>query len=285
MTKHKFAAFILTHGRPNEVVTYDTLRNSGYTGDIYIIIDNEDSTADQYYKKYGRDRVIMFDKAAIAERIDVADTIDDRRAVVFARNASFDIARQLGLDYFIQFDDDNNFLKYRYPNGEGVGSHDVRQLDRIFPLMIDFMEASNAASIAWAQGGDYMGGSESSAIRKPLLRKAMNSWLCRTDRPVKFVGRLNDDVNTYTVYGMRGELFFTITRLHLNQNPTQQTEGGMTEMYLNAGTYAKSMYSVIMAPSCVRVITMGRTNRRLHHQVRWDNAVPKIISDTYRKHR
>ena len=29
-----FAIFILTHGRPNNVITYNTLKTSGYTGDI-----------------------------------------------------------------------------------------------------------------------------------------------------------------------------------------------------------------------------------------------------------
>jgi len=283
----KFAAFILSHGRPNDVITHKTLRQHGYTGDIYLIIDNEDATADQYYTNYGHDRVVMFDKAAIAAQVDVADTVDDRRAVVFARNASFEIARQLGLDYFMQFDDDNNFLSYRYPNPDrnGLGSHGVRQLDRIIEAMIRFLDDSGACSIAMAQGGDFIGGVDNAAVEKQLLRKCMNSWLFRTDRPAQFIGRMNDDVNTYTVFGMRGKLFFTTTQLHLNQNTTQQTQGGMTEMYLNAGTYAKSMYSVIMAPSCVKVGMMGRTHRRIHHRVQWDNAVPKIISDQHRKKR
>ena len=34
-----FAVFILTHGRANNVKTYATLRNSGYTGKIYLILD------------------------------------------------------------------------------------------------------------------------------------------------------------------------------------------------------------------------------------------------------
>ena len=39
-----FCAFILTHGRPYKVHTYQTLRKAGYTGKIYIVIDNEDKT-------------------------------------------------------------------------------------------------------------------------------------------------------------------------------------------------------------------------------------------------
>ena len=46
LDKTKFAIFILTHGRPHDVVTFQTLRDCGYTGKIVIVIDNEDKTAD-----------------------------------------------------------------------------------------------------------------------------------------------------------------------------------------------------------------------------------------------
>ena len=42
MIKENFAVFILTHGRPDNVITYNTIKSSGYTGRIFIIIDNED---------------------------------------------------------------------------------------------------------------------------------------------------------------------------------------------------------------------------------------------------
>ena len=49
-----FAVFILTHGRPDNVITYKTLQRQGYTGPVYIIVDNEDKTIDLYRKNFGR---------------------------------------------------------------------------------------------------------------------------------------------------------------------------------------------------------------------------------------
>ena len=49
-----FAVFILTHGRPNNIVTLKTLRYQGYTGPIYFIIDDEDKTAEEYYTRQER---------------------------------------------------------------------------------------------------------------------------------------------------------------------------------------------------------------------------------------
>jgi hypothetical protein len=284
----KFAAFILSHGRPDflasERATIATLRKTGYTGRTYIIIDNEDATADRYREEFGPENVIQFDKPAIARTFDTADTQEDRRTIVFARNACFGIARDLGLDYFLELDDDYFAFGHRYSIGDGhLGWVRVRSFDGVCEAMLRFLDVSGAATVAMAQGGDYMGGDEGAAARIGLKRKAMNSFFCRTDRPITFVGRINEDVNTYVLQGTRGDLFLTFLALQLDQPATQQTAGGMTGVYLDSGTYLKSFYTVMMAPSCVRIRTMGRTDRRLHHSISWDHAVPKIISPGYRK--
>lgn len=46
-----FAVFILTHGRADNVATMGALKKGGYTGKWYMIIDDEDETAEQYRKK------------------------------------------------------------------------------------------------------------------------------------------------------------------------------------------------------------------------------------------
>jgi hypothetical protein len=278
----KFAMFILTHGRPHEQLTLQRLQECGYTGDVYLIIDNEDKTADEYFRLYG-DKVIQFDKAKAGELFDIADTRADRRATVFARNQSFLIAKELGLDYHMQLDDDYTAIFFRLVSENKLRKKDTTSLDQIMEAMIDFLEDTGATSFAMSQGGDHIGGIEG-VVTKPLLRKCMNTWLLRTEPPLEFVGRMNDDVNTYVVNGARGHMFFTTTALQTNVQTTQKVAGGMTEMYLDAGTYMKSMYTVMMQPSSVTVSLMGTTHKRLHHRVDWNHTVPKIISDKHRKH-
>ena len=48
MKNNSFVALILTHGRPDNVHTVKTLRKCGYTGDIIIVLDNEDLKIDRY---------------------------------------------------------------------------------------------------------------------------------------------------------------------------------------------------------------------------------------------
>jgi hypothetical protein len=282
-SKDNFAAFILTHGRPDNVITAHTLKKSGYTGKTYFIIDNEDKHADAYRARFGSENVIQFDKKAIAETFDTADTQDDRRAIVYARNASFQIAKDLGLDYFLQLDDDYTDFLYRYIENNKLCSTHIKNFDLVVKTMLDLLEDTGAVTVAMAQGGDFMGGIEGDKFHKGILRKAMNSFFVRTDRPINFVGRINEDVNTYVLGGTRGELFLTVTGLQLNQVQTQKSEGGMTNLYLDSGTYVKSFYTVMMSPSSVTIKGMGRTDRRPHHLIKWDNTVPKIISDEYKK--
>lgn len=278
----KFAMFILTHGRPHEVITMQALQDSNYTGKTYIIIDNEDKQGDEYRKMFGKEMVIEFDKAAIGKTFDIADTRTDRRATVYARNASFQIAKDLGLDYFMQLDDDYKTFMYRFPQNDQCKGLIAKSLNEVVAAYIQLLEDTNAVTVAMAQGGDFIGGLKD-YYRMPLIRKAMNSWLFRTERPLTFIGRMNDDVNTYVMNGMRGELILTPRNFCLTVAQTQAVAGGMTEMYVENGTYMKSFYTVMMNPASVKVAYMGAYHPRLHHMYQWDTLVPKIINERYRK--
>lgn len=279
-----FAALILTHGRPDRVFTHRFLRKHGYTGPIHLVIDDEDETGDEYRAEYGEEYVHVFSKDQIEQTFDTADTSTDRRTIVYARNASFDIARSLGLRYFIQLDDDYDWFGYRFLRmDQTAGSTPVSDLDALFQAMIDLLEDTGAATVAMSQGGDHIGGGAGPMAKGKVLRKAMNSFVFRTDRPVEFLGRINEDVNTYVTHGSRGALFFTSLGVQLHQKQTQSNAGGMTDIYLASGTYLKSFYTVMMAPSCVKVGRMGPVSERFHHHVLWEQAVPKIISGRYRK--
>ena len=284
MINEDFAVFILTHGRPDNVKTYKTLKRFGYTGKIYIIIDNEDKTADAYYKNF--DNVIMFNKKEVAKTFDELDNFNDRRSIVYARNACFDIAKDLDIKYFVQFDDDYTDFSYRF-NGElsyNKGRGYINNVDDIFKSILEYYKSIPAKSIAISQNGDWIGGENSNWAKElKLKRKAMNSFFCSTDRPFKFIGRINEDVNTYTSSASKGHLFLTIPNVSLKQTDTQSNKGGMSDIYQAQGTYIKSFYSVIVSPSSVKVAMLNTERSRLHHRVSWNNTAPKILNQKWTK--
>ena len=277
-----FAVFILTHGRPDKIVTLNSLQAGNYSGKWYIVIDNEDDTEDEYRRLYG-DRVLQFDKLAVSKTFDTADLSDDRRTIVYARNACFDLAKKVGVRYFLELDDDYTTFHYRYPDGDKLKHVTARNLDALFEAMIDFLDASGAVTVAFAQGGDFIGGLYSGTYRKRLLRKAMNTFFCDVEKPFQFVGRINEDVNTYTLLGNQGKLLFTTTEANIVQKQTQQNSGGMTDVYLDSGTFLKSFYTVIFSPQAVKIATMGDKHKRIHHRINWNACAPKILNEKWRK--
>jgi len=286
-----FAIFILTHGRPDNVKTISTLERSGYRGKIYFIVDDLDKTVSKYIENFGEANVIVFDKMAEASKTDSADTLDDMRTITYARNASFQIARDLGLKYFMQLDDDYTKFEYRFNDRLRYKPEvftTVRKnprLDDVLAPILKFYKNVNVATVAISQGGDWIGGENSSAAKAITpKRKAMNSFICSVDRQFRFVGRMNEDVNTYTSLGSRGVLFLTINQVSLTQMGTQSSEGGITELYKSFGTYVKSFYTIMFHPSSVKISQIGnaRESMRIHHAVKWKNTVPMIIRETCR---
>ena len=286
MENKDFAVFILTHGRPNNVKTLATLKKCGYTGKIYFIVDNEDKTISEYQKNFGIEYVKVFDKKAMADEVDEGNNFDERRTITHARNACFKIAKEIGITYFIQLDDDYTAFEWRYESKDGkkLLVHKITNIDTIFILYLDFYKKTNFKSIAFAQGGDFIGGVENPyAKKRPLLRKCMNSFFCSTDREFQFIGAMNEDVNTYTTLGNRGILFGTIPMISLVQTATQSNKSGITDMYLRFGTYCKAFTTVMMHPSGVKVSMMNSNNPRIHHSINWGATTPMIIDEKYKK--
>ena len=281
---HNFAAFILTHGRPDNVKTYKSLRRFGYTGPIVLIVDDLDESLPQYQKNFGEE-VYVFDKRKSASESDSFDNKPGLGTVLYARNVCHQIAAELGYEFFVQLDDDYHMFEYRFKSDlTYVYAGPIQSMDKIFEAFVDFLKESPALTITMAQGGDFIGGKgnqNAKSIR--LSRKAMNTFFCATDRPFKFVGRLNDDVNTYLQAARLGDLMFTANQVSIIQGNTQQHAGGLTEAYLKHGTYVKSFYSVISSPSSVVVSAMGDHQYRLHHRIDWKSTAPKIIREEIRK--
>lgn len=230
MRNKDFVVFILSHGRANNIYTIKALKKWNYTGDWYIICDNEDKTIEQYYENFGKDRVIVFDKLAISKTFDTFDLSDDRKTIVYARNVCFDIAKKLGYRYFLELDDDYKEFQFRFPENNKLKLVYPLSLDDVFDAMLDYYKSINCLSLAFAQGGDFIGGLESRYSQK-VLRKAMNTFFCDVQRPFTFIGRINEDVNTYCLLGSKGELFLTITDMMINQADTQINSGGMSDVY------------------------------------------------------
>lgn len=278
---NEFAVFILSHGRADNVITYNTLINKGYSGKIYILCDDGDSQLNQYKEIYG-DKVIVFSKKDYENKFDKMDNFDNDKSVIYARNAVYDCARKLGIQYICVTDDDYTNFAYRVTKDyQYYPKSIINNINSVFNVFINFLVKSKVRTICFCQGGDFMGGSLNNdfAIKKIPKRKMMNLFFFNVDNEVKFISKLNDDVTTSLAEGIIGNVVLTCPLVSLTQKETQTNKGGLTDIYLKYGTYVKSFYSVMYAPSAVKISTLNSTHSRIHHKVKWNNVAPKIIRE------
>lgn len=280
MNNLDYAVIIPTHGRYDRVFTIDSLRKSGYTGEIYLLCDDEDKQLEQYKEKY-RDKVLVFSKDDYAGKFDKMDNFGSKACVVYARNAVWDFAKKIGLKYFIVCDDDYMALEYRITADGGYYAKKIKNADGVFAAYVNFLKTSGVDTVCFAQGGDYIGGKDNSKVKNgfKVSRKMMNLYFFSADKPIEFKGTINEDLTSSVTEGQRGQIILTSLMNSVVQKETQTNAGGLTEIYLELGTYTKSFYSVMAAPSCVKIASMGDGHLRIHHAVTWKNAVPKIIRE------
>jgi len=276
--------FILSYDRPQNVKTVDTLEKHGYTGDWYIVIDHEDDRG-PYEREHGEDNVIFLEKDDALPELDRGDNFNRRDCNVYARQQLWDVADDLGYDYFMVLDDDYTTFEFRFGGNYEYGLRDrVENLDRILEASIEYLEGAELDTLCTAQGGDWIGGAKSHIGNDGTVstkRKAMNSFLCKTDRPFDFRGTINEDVNTYVRAQQLGKVFLTYNIVSLEQERTQQEDGGLTDIYLDHGTYVKSFYTILYSPSSVTLTKMGgEADKRIHHHVNWRTSVPKIVPES-----
>ncbi len=278
--RNDFAVIIPTHGRHDRVFTIDSLKKSGYTGNFYLLCDDEDKQLDKYKTKYG-DKVMVFSKDDYKGKFDKMDNFGNKACVVYARNAMWDIAKKIGLKYFAVADDDYTAFEYRITSEGGYYSKRIKNINDVFNSYTDFLITSKVDTVCFAQGGDFIGGKDNNKVANgfKVSRKMMNLYFFDVDKPIEFKGTINEDLTSSVTEGRAGRVILTSLMNSIVQRETQAQAGGLTEIYLELGTYVKSFYSVIAAPSCVKVALMGNNQARIHHQVTWKNAVPKIIRE------
>jgi len=280
--KHNFCIFIFSYGRPEFLLrnTYRNIKLTNTQAKIYIVLSNDDKTIPQYQDMF--ENVIIFDKNDIKQ--DTCDAYQSIKSCVFyARNKSFELAESLGFRYFLTLDDDYNYISIRYHCGKSILSYRInKNFDEICDAYFDILDSQDYMKcIAFSQDGDYLGGASGGLFKDGHRFKAMNSFFCDTHKKFDFIGRINEDVNTYVVNNLKGNIFLTFRGVSINQANTQQISEGMADAY-KYGTYLKSYYTVVVAPSIVSIKLFGNTHPRIHHSIKWENSVPKILNDKFK---
>ncbi len=283
MANKKYAVFILTHKRPDKQITISVLRKAGYTGKIYLVCDKDDPTLKEYKKTYGDD-VKVFDKKKYLDKFDLMTNKVSFNVVTYARNAVYDIAKKLDLEYMVVMDDDYSVFYTSIDKNGFYKRTKITDMDKVFKVHFDFLRKSKIDVLAFAQGGDFVGGWNGNIVKSDFTprRKAMNAFFLRVDNPIQFNGLINEDSTMGVEVAARGGVVLTNCLIQLEQTPTQKAEGGLTDIYKDLGTYQKSFYTLLMSPSSTKVMYQKAVGR-VHHFIKSDNAYPCIVRESLKK--
>ena len=278
-----FAIFICTHERPNKQHTLKKLLSAGYTGKYFLLLDDEDTTLFEYVKLYGREHIYVFNKCEYIKKTDRFVALCDAptKAVVYARNAAFDIAKKLGLNSFVVADDDIASLRHRYIKDGSLRSSEITYgFDEICLLYNSFLLANNFYCVSFGCVPNYFGGISTFLNSQSNARVCHNFIFVNAKMKFRWMSAFLEDMTTPFVYGRKGALFLSLLDVQLVNPPLGSNAGGMYDTYKNLSGFTRSFYSFICSPTNIRVYWC---NGGWRTGILKDNSVPKIISSKFKK--
>lgn len=283
MTK-KFAVFILTHGRPNNQLTVKSLQDVGYTGEWYLVVDDQDDTFDEYVSVWGADRVIVFHKDHFIKHTDTGLHTPVPKFAVFARNAIEFIAHSMGYKTFMMLDDDITKLRIRLPEGDSLKSFQINgQFDAIIESSVNYVLECDIACMGLGFCNLYIGGVENFNKENPRQRLCAEAFIRNTAHPILWRLNMVEDLITSIDAAMRGEVWFQFLPIQCEIKMSEgAVDGGNSDVYRQLGMYRISFMPVIAYPSS-NAVRLGK--KSWASTTSPDKCIPKIISSRYRKER
>lgn len=279
--RNDFAIFILTHGRPNNQDTLTTLRKSGYTGKIYLVVDDLDDTLIEYQRQY--DDVLVFDKMKYVKDAETGLSQPYIKFALFARNAIEDMAKDLGLSYFAMADDDLTKFRLRYPDGDKLRSLVITDMDRLLETYVEFMEESDIATTSFASHLNFIGGVKTMPDSdSPKLRMCFNFYLRSVKHKVKWLSNICHDRITSIMFGRKGQIWLQVPFVQYDMRELYGiNSGGNSDTYRKISDFHRSFFPVMFIPDCNYSSFWSRSGKWVTSISDYDSICPKIVSSSY----
>ena len=243
------AIFILSNGRPDKVKTYDYLKTS-FSGDVYILCDDQDETLPAYKDKFGS-KVIVFDKDEWVKKSDPMDNFNSKKSVLYARNAVFEIAAAMGYRYFAMADDDIKDLQFRYEQDGKLLAKPVSNLDKVIDYIVQLMSATAISYFSFGTDKNFIGGVQNRNFQKKVIDKVYNFIICKSGQQHSYKGIMNEDEIHNVISLSTGVLLKSLTAIQIVMEPVGKGEtGGNSETYKENGyySYTRNFYPIIACP-------------------------------------
>lgn len=277
--EEKFCIFILSYGRADYIKTYEKIKEAGYTGEIYVIVDDSDEDLNKYKKKF-KSELLIFNKEEYMKKVDYMNNNKEMKSVVYARNYCMDIARKMGYKYILQMDDDFTSFDYRYIIKDKIKSKKIKNMDGIIKAFITFLKEDKISMLAFGNSSHFVGGAKNKDVMKGYKKNAFASMFLKTEDDINYIGLMNEDMNCNLEQVKNGKVVLSILRIKLNTPSSKTVEGGLTDIYIDEGKYIRDFYTFMYSPSNINI---GIRKDKIILTVRANNTYPKLIDENLKK--
>ena len=275
--------FIPSYHRADNLKTVNYYKRIGWHMDnIHVVIDSETDDIPDY--EYQAERtgfnLHIFNMQEARKRYDyVHRPSQSRRSAGQARNQFYDIAKSLGIDFFmIQDDDTQGYQNKKLGKYLGMSSSD--DVNAVFEGIKNFMLKRKIGVFGVSQTGDFFGGTN----KKLLRNKVMNTTFVNTAYVYRGERGVQDDDTSQFVTIMNEGLFTGSIGdgLVLQQTQSATASGGLTELYNECKLLNKALVCPIQFPSAICANKQEKNGGRIHHQIRHKYLAPRLLKGTKR---
>lgn len=278
MKNNEIDIFIPSYHRPHNNKTADFFIRNGYDPKkIHVILDSEADDIAEYEQeaKINGFQLHIFDMAEARARYDyVHRPSKSRRSAGQARNMFYDIAKGLGIDFYVVIDDDTNDYQLR-PFGKYIRLANMNDIDRTFVLIKEMMQKRHIGLFGLSQTGEMF----ESEDTKQLRNKVMNTTFVNTKYIYRGERGVQDD-DTSQFVTIQNDGYFTgslRSGIILHQTASATATGGLTELYNECKLLNKALVCVIQFPSAIIAEKQFMNGGRLHHRINARYLIPKIM--------
>lgn len=268
------AIMICTHGRPDNQLTLKTLRELGYTGQIWLVLDNEDETYSCYHHNFGLcDDFVTFNKQYYIDHSDTGTIEDQRKCILYAKNCCEDWAKKKELDAFIIADDDITGFRYRYEkDGHLLSVLVTKNMDKIIEAYYTMIVDNNISASSFGDVRAYIGG----VIKESRL--PYNFVFRNTKYPFEWKSFMYEDTVSPIYNNMIGRYTVQLPQIQFNMKEVDAKEdGGMKAVYEKLSVYKRAFTAKVFNPTSIEI-----ANNKVGFELKKDNTFPKLVSSKFK---
>lgn len=272
------AIFVISYNRAGRVETYSALRDAGFLGEIFVVIDVDDPQYMEYKLRFSNELIAYSKK----NEMSAADTVECEKrpaSALYARNAVEKIAIQMHLDAFIILDDDITSFRYRWIEGGVCKSLKITQyIDRILLSYIDYMLSCNIATLSFENCMFYVGGITDDKIANE--RWTYQIHIRNANIPVEWKSIINEDIITEIMTATRGYIWWSLPHVVYDAVAMNEKSGGNKDNYDTFSEFKRAMFATVVNPSSCKP---GYSHGKLRIIQNKKASYPMIISGRYKK--